>query len=165
MRSWIIYLTAVAIVTHAADSPSESASDLYRAVQANDAQKVSERLQSGDDPNVKTPWGWTPLHQATYTSVQIVRLLLSHGASIDATSDGTSAKPGNQWSPLFYAVYNGKDDIVEELISQGATVSRRDRWGRTPIDYARERRFSKIEARLLQAIRDATSKKPNKHAN
>ena len=76
--------------------------------------------------------GWTPLHYAaTKGNLEIIRLLLSKDAYIDAESP-------NETTPLMMAAQYGNESAVLLLLQRGA-----DPWGRNqiklnPLDFARK---------------------------
>jgi len=65
-------------------------------------------------------------------------------------------------TPLHYAVVNLCPEGAEALLQAGASVHKRDRWGRTPLDYAREagpgfadllERYDRLSPEELRALR------------
>jgi ankyrin repeat protein len=74
--------------------------------------------------------GWTPLHYAaTGGNVAIVRLLLAHGARIDARSP-------NGTTPLMMAARYGSEEAVEALLAAGADRSLRNEQGLDAVAFA-----------------------------
>jgi cytohesin len=73
---------------------------------------------------------WTPLHQqARDGNVQVVALLLAHGADINAkTASGKTA--------LHIAARHGRAEVVDFLLAHGADATVRDRDGKTPLQLA-----------------------------
>ena len=69
---------------------------------------------------------WTPLQEAAYYSKEMVELLLTKGADINA----------GKWTALHSALDAGRFDIVELLLAKGADVNIRDDEGRTPLHIA-----------------------------
>jgi ankyrin repeat protein len=69
--------------------------------------------------------GWTPLHLAAFFGqAEIVRLLLDHGADVNARSRNTMNN-----MPLHAALPNGAQAIVELLLAAGADVNARQEGG------------------------------------
>ena len=70
-------------------------------------------LGAGAQPSPRQQGGWTPLHQAAaHGRLDLVELLLDHGADVDATSDdGRTAQD--------LALAGDHHDIVERLIFAG----------------------------------------------
>jgi hypothetical protein len=84
---------------------------------------VSLLVERGGDVQAKTTKGETPLHFASRRGdVEIVRYLHEHGAEFDAV---------DPFSPLCEALSWGHMDVVEYLVSVGASVeSVREHWER-----------------------------------
>ena len=57
-------------------------------------------------------------------------------ALLDAGMDVNAKDNNDGWIPLHYAAYNGRKEIAELLISQGADMNANDVGGRTPLDLA-----------------------------
>jgi ankyrin repeat protein len=77
--------------------------------------------------------GFTPLHLAAQEgSVEAARILLDHGAVVDAVNNF-----GN--TPLFVAVFNsrGRGDVIQLLRANGADAHRANNTGQTPVGLAR----------------------------
>jgi uncharacterized protein len=86
-----------------------------------------------------------PLHSAAAArSVPIARLLLEHGAPVNARQGGS----GFGFTPLMEAAFNGQADMVEVLLDHGADRHLRDEEGRTAADHARARGHVSLAERL-----------------
>ena len=86
-----------------------------------------------------------PLHSAAAAySVPIARLLLEHGAPVNARQ----GKRGFGFTPLMEAAYNGQVDMVEILLQHGADPRLRDEEGRTAADHARAQGHASLGERL-----------------
>jgi len=81
--------------------------------------------------HVKSNFGWTPLHVASvYDNLQIVQLILDHGADINAKdNDGNTSRHG--------AALNGRKAVAELLLAKGADASARTNHGLTPYGLAK----------------------------
>ena len=90
--------------------------------------EVCKRLISLDADVNKT--GWTPLHYAASGGhIEVMKLLLSHSAYIDAESP-------NQTTPLMMAAMYGSPQAVELLLAEGADASLKNQKGMTALDFA-----------------------------
>jgi ankyrin repeat protein len=83
---------------------------LHNAVISNNSNAVKALLHGGADPNCAASGGMTSLHYAGYQrNVEMVRLLLDYGASLDAMTD-------KKRSVLFFAVrgqgQSGSSDML-----------------------------------------------------
>lgn len=86
-----------------------------------------------------------PLHSAAAArSVPIARLLLEHGAPVNARQGGGDSG----FTPLMEAAFNGQVDMVEILVDHGADRHLRDEEGRTAADHARARGHDSLAERL-----------------
>jgi ankyrin repeat protein len=122
-----------------------SASASYRA------DVVLFLLRSGADVAVRTTDGQTALHTAVGSSPSMpdkqkecVRMLLEHGAEIDAQDK-------NGISPLMNAAWFGCTLAVSELLRHGASVSLRNNQGRTAEDLARNKNQPEV-IRILTGL-------------
>ncbi|KAJ5788731.1 ankyrin repeat-containing protein [Penicillium paradoxum] len=97
--------------------PLEDATSLELAVKNHNVATVAKLLEAGTNPN-QTIAEWKnniPLlyHAARDDQLEILSLLLSHGADTEAADD-------YGWRPLHVACFRGHKHIVEALISEGA---------------------------------------------
>mmetsp|Transcript_2803 Transcript_2803/g.7858 ORF Transcript_2803/g.7858 Transcript_2803/m.7858 type:complete len:471 (+) Transcript_2803:132-1544(+) len=98
--------------------------------------------------------GWTALHHAAFQNrVEIARLLIEQGSSVDATIQ-TSEKDDGNASPLHLACRGGATEMMRELLQRGANLHARDATGRTPFVYACEWGQLKIVQELMQQMRE-----------
>ena len=61
------------------------------------------------------------------------------GRAIDIT--GLTVPPYPGWHPIHIAAFYGNHKIVEKLVREGAFINAPDMWGKTPLHYARARRY------------------------
>ena len=86
-----------------------------------------------------------PLHSAVAAqSVPIARLLLEHGAAVNARQGGT----GGGFTPLMEAAFNGQSEMVELLVGHGADRSMKDDDGKCAADHARAQGHAALAERL-----------------
>lgn len=121
---------------------------LHTEIQRKDTQALRSllgRLPNSQAANAACE-GLFPLNRAIICgSLPIVRLLIEHGAAINATDkDGLTA--------LHHAAMNEHStDIIEFLVSHGANVNARTQRGSTPLDIAISCRSSTAQLSLLNA--------------
>jgi ankyrin repeat protein len=90
--------------------------------------EVCKRLIALDADVNKT--GWTPLHYAASGGhIEVIKLLLSHSAYIDAESP-------NLTTPLMMAAMYGSPQAVELLLAEGADANLKNQKGMTALDFA-----------------------------
>ena len=124
---------------------------LMRAARTNDVDSIRNLLDGGADPNAALPDGTTVLMIAAGQglgaprgdgprirvpteagAVDAVRLLLDHGAKVNATS--------NQGATALHAAVNRGDSVVKLLVERGADLDgeeprsgrRRSTWRQVP---------------------------------
>ncbi|MHC4132803.1 MAG: ankyrin repeat domain-containing protein [Planctomycetota bacterium] len=118
-------------------------------------------IENGADINIQDDYGWTPLHEAIVRGNQLgVETLISKGADTKAQNfkgDNAlhiaiqcasrdiielllqtqevqiDAKNNEGWSPLHFAAWTGRGDVVEILIKNGAEVNIKNNFNHTPL--------------------------------
>jgi hypothetical protein len=109
---------------------------------SNDADTVRLLLSKGADPNSKDAAGFTPLLAAALNgdrNTEVVRLLLHHGANVNAVCAETleTVKNGplaiGLLTPLLSAAPYGNYETVSLLVNAGANVNAKDVRGMTPL--------------------------------
>jgi ankyrin repeat protein len=107
---------------------------LFGAAERGHEQVVRALLEAGADAAWISPRDKLPtLYAAALSgSPQVVKLLIDHGAKVDAqTAKGETA--------LIAAAYAGKPEVIEVLLGAGADKSVADERGRRALDYAAAR--------------------------
>lgn len=103
-------------------------------------------LQAGAavDSPAHNPLKVMPLHSAAAGSwTEIVRLLIAHGAPVNA-------RQGEDFAPLHSAAQNGSLDIITALVDAGADVNTRDAEGKTPLFFALSENHQEAAALLRE---------------
>lgn len=92
--------------------------ELHEAARNGDLAAVRTLLDAGVPVDAKSEYGATALSFAADKGhLEIVKLLLSRGAAIDVTDTFY------QSTPITWAVYNGRADVVKALVEAGADAS------------------------------------------
>ncbi len=103
-------------------------------------------LENGMNPNHMNWHHTTLLHDKAFRGdVEMVRLLLDHGADINAVDEEFRA------TPLGFAARWGYRDIVTLLLERGADVNKAGAPWATPLAWARKKGHVEIEADFLRA--------------
>jgi hypothetical protein len=105
--------------------------------------EVVRKLIEYDPPviNARDGGGWTPLFWATqghrFKDGSVFRLLLEHGADINVQS-----QTGR--TPLHWASFNGRLEVVRLLLEHGADVEAKNNDGKTALQEAADRRRNEV---------------------
>jgi len=123
---------------------------LYEASAVGLLDRVREQVEK--EPalvNTYSHDGWTPLHLASFFGhPDVVRLLLAHGADVDARSRSTRFAKEN--TPLHAAAANRQVGVAEILLAHGADVNAKDGSGYTPLALAANSRNDLMVVILLE---------------
>lgn len=128
-------------MTHSAQ---ESNSDLLTAVEKQDSKLLSEILRSKPDLEIKDDKGRTALIMATYNEdTEIAKMLISAGANVNAQDEMLN-------SPFLYAGASGFVPILKLCLDNSADFNVFNRYGRTALIPAAERRHVEVVQILTQ---------------
>jgi len=120
------------------------ATPILLAAQAGNVAAVRALVAAGADPQAATKENSTPLmvaagvgefedrRETTRTRsarLETAKLLVDLGADVNAVGE-------NGWTALHGAAYTGSDSIIEFLVSKGAKMDVKDRFGQTPLSIA-----------------------------
>lgn len=145
---------------HGADPNARAGDDeyyysiLHRIVSESSPAAVRVLLEAGADPDQTDSDGLTALHAAAAYSEhsETIKLLLEHGASIEARTNRAD-------TPLHYAASSRYPANLIMLLDAGADPAARDDQGQTPLDIAEDNYFF-YRTKELKRLRQATQSKP-----
>lgn len=112
---------------------------LFLAARSGHAALVEVLLEHGavDDILKAGSKGDTALHAAALSGdVGVMKLLLTALAGAPRGSSAVDEKGYNNRTPLHYAAGGGQPDMVSALLSAGAHVLAKDKYGATPLHFA-----------------------------
>jgi ankyrin repeat protein len=157
-RKWFRYFTYVFVIIWHSTASSNSYVDFFRAVGVDNADKVSELLAKGFDPNTRSESGQVGLYLAMREdSPKVAAVLLASPAlNLDAANaagetalmmaalkgrldwarkmvERGAAVRRSGWTPLHYAATGPNVAVVEYLLDQGAEIDARASNGNTPL--------------------------------
>jgi ankyrin repeat protein len=125
--------------------------ELFKAIEQHDVNRVAALLADGADPNAMhaKPPLWRPLEAAVEElnyggSLEAVRLLLKHGADVNAW-DGA-----HRVNPLLAAMVFNNKEAIRVLLEAGADASVVSDEGETPLRWAVEEGDLEMAALFLQ---------------
>ncbi len=126
-----------------AETPAQRDKKLRKAARKGDAAEVTRLLDAGANiESVSGFWRNTALAAAADAGeIAMVRLLLERGAKIDAPNS-------LGWTPLVNAMLNKHSEVVDFLLSKGASIALKDTSGRNALDNAVNYKLPDMVARL-----------------
>ncbi len=130
---------------HKSENPWLLKRELIQACREGSVTKVRQLIHQGADPNTKDKASWPVLTLAAARGeTQVVKVLLENKADIAGRGVGN-------WTALMEAAGNNHADTVKLLIDFGASVQDENKWGKTALDIAEERKFPEVVNVLEQA--------------
>lgn len=120
------------------------ATPIALAAEVNNLDAIKVLVEGGADPNIPTERKTTPLMLAVGGGTDVLRprspeeramaaqtakYLVEHGADVNAVGQFG-------WTPLHCAAYQGLDDAIAYLSSQGGKLDAQDSFGQTPLSIA-----------------------------
>lgn len=117
---------------------SDPNTPLHYAAQRGQRDVVALLIAKGADVNAReNKWGYVPLQDAVEAGhKEVVEMLIVHGADVNAQNRDSSFFNVNAETSLHIAARKGHREVADLLIAKGADVNARDKWGKTPLDYA-----------------------------
>ena len=119
------------------------------AAQHGQTENMRILVEAGANIRCEDAEGWTLAHAAAHSlslTTEALELVLSWGFDIN--------KPDNDGdTPLHIAAFDGNAMIVSHLLAKGAVVEVRDKEGKTPLDFARQKEHEDV-VELLKAQRN-----------
>ena len=133
-----------------ADVNAKAADDRTPLCFARTAEAAVLLIAKGADANARVEYGHTVLHNASNRGdVQIVELLLAHGANANAKAGGADTL-WKGWTPLHVACDNGHKAIVETLLAKDVDVNARTDKGDTPMSLAKDSGHRQVVELLIK---------------
>jgi ankyrin repeat protein len=106
-------------------------SNLIDAASTGRADDVERLIRGGADANSETSIGRPVLICASEAGyAEVVRILLEHGATVDAK------EPTTEFTALIYASKEGHTETVRALLAKGADINVEDVFGKSPLIHA-----------------------------
>ena len=100
-------------------------------------------LYSGDQAEIGSATGWTPLHEASWSGHErVVKQLQLSGADVEA-------KTRYGWTAMHFAAWHGHEAVVQQLIDEGARIDVKNVYGWTPLHSASFRGHGNVVQLLL----------------
>ena len=133
---------------------------LHSAAFYGDLEMVRVLLSYKADVNARNDTGWSPIHAVSegyqtavipntrQSSPDVARLLLEHGANVNARLSDSSYNPGR--TPLHVTMDFNRVEVVRVLLEHGANVNAEDNEGRTPFQIASAKGYEEIKKLLSE---------------
>jgi ankyrin repeat protein len=133
-------------------TPEDLQKMLHVAASKGDADLIKVLLAFLENPEKQLQFinrtgkkGWTALHLAAFNGhIEIIRLLLQHGADLNA-------KDNQKWTPIHYSVFQGSIPVLKVLLEARASIiSAQDQTVATPFAMAINSKASQIAELLAE---------------
>lgn len=115
------------------DSPLDKESALNQAANAGDIIAVKSSLASHKFTQKQLDRALLEAANSTYDNTTVIRMLVHAGANINGQYEES-----NQYTPLMNAV--ARPCNIQPLLSNGADLSLRNKWGKTALDIATDQK-------------------------
>ena len=137
--------------------PNAATRELWRIAESGAIDELDDVLPQADI-NARSEHGMTALMRAAYHGrVQMVRVLLEHGADPNVTRN-------DNFTALSLAAFFGHAEIVDILMRHGANTDVATRFGTSPYIWAKSRSFGDVarslEKRTVEFKESAPSARP-----
>ncbi len=142
------------------ESVEDETEDLIEACEKGNIKSAKYHLAKGAKVNARANSGKTPGRTAIMWAAfrgrkELVRLLIDHGAEINAKDDwkGNMTRPDGTegWTPLIFAADSDHEEVVKILIEKGADVNVKTKSGITALILAQLWRNEEMIHMLKQA--------------
>ena len=120
------------------------ASELHRAAERGNLNRVKELLNQGANIHALDRYGRQPIHWAARGGhLQIVKFLLNRGAKVNVRDKGSN-------QPIHFAANRGHLNVVKELLNRGAYINSPDFYGNTPLHIAAKAGKKSVAKELIR---------------
>lgn len=128
VRQYLFIVITLTLLVGLAFTSNAIAGDLHDAVLANDAKRLVVLLEAGQPVDETDFVLGTALHVAVAQgSVPLAKILISHGADLEAPSEDRGARA------LHMAANFGDVEMLGFLLDAGADIEAQDQSGQTPL--------------------------------
>ena len=130
LQGMLLGRVTAATLLLATAAAAQLAGELHGAIEDKDVARVGKLLAEGADPNGRNAAGDPALHAAVDAgSIEILKLLLKAGVSIDARDEDVQA------TALHVAARRENTRFIKLLLGHKADPEARDLMGRRPVDH------------------------------
>ena len=131
---------------------------LHESVRNSRKEIVELLIAEGVNVNARDGSGETALYQAAHRGyLKLCKLLINNGADLNIST----FKIRMEHSPLYIAIRNRHADVAELLITSGADVNKKNKFGESPMDMAIHAKLQNIVNLLIEHGAETSSLKDN----